>query len=174
MSRRKRSHQSCSPSRHRERSASRSPPKRRKTPDPPPSTGENTLASILSTLQQIQTDMAKTNDRVSSIESHLEQPLGNFPPSHPSEDQISVRAYSDSEIDYSEDGVLLATEPQSQAIKPQHQAIKPSHTATRPSDEANASRSPERSNQAECPTTILQHRCTTLTQPSLHGNLKRN
>ena len=137
MSRRKRSHHSSSPSRHRERSASSSPSKRRKTPDPPPSTGENTMASILATLQQIQTDMAKTNDRVSSLESHFEQPLGNFPLSHPSEDQISVRAYSDAELDYSEDCVSLATEPQNQAIKPPHQAIKPSYTATRPSHEAN-------------------------------------
>ena len=111
-----------SPSRHRERSASRSPYKRRKTPDPPPSTGGSTLASILATLQQIQTDMENTNDRVSSIESHFEQPLGNFPPSHPSDDQISVRAYSDAELHYSEDCVSLATEPQSQAIKPQHQS----------------------------------------------------
>jgi len=101
------------------------------------------MASILATLQQIQTDMAKTNDRVSSLESHFEQPLGNFPPSHPSEDQISVRAYSDAELDYSEDCVSLATEPQNQAIKPPHQAIKPSYTATRPSHEANVSQSPE-------------------------------
>ena len=105
--------------------------------------------------------MAKTNDRVSSIASY------------PSDDQISVRAYSDADLDFSEDCVSLATEPQSQAIKPQHQAIKPSHTATRPSHEANVSQ-PKRFNQTEWPTTILQDRYTSLTLLSHHGNLKRN
>ena len=142
MSRRKRSHQSPSPSRRHERSVSRSPPKRRKTPDPSPVKDGNTLASILSSLQQIQTDMAKRNDHISIIESRFEDPRGIFPPSHTSDDQRSVLVDSDTELNY--DCISSPSDPEHQAVKPSHKAIKPSYTATRPSHQANASQSLER------------------------------
>ena len=144
MSRRKRSHHSSSPFHHHERSASGSPPKRQRTPDPPPSTGEDTLASILSTLKQIQTDMAKTNDHVSTIESRFEKPSGTFPQLHPTDDQISVLAYSDIELDYSdEEHLSQAIKPSQEAIKSSLEAIKPSLEAIKPSHETNVSQPTE-------------------------------
>ena len=69
-------------------------------------------------------------------ESYFEQPSGNFLSSHQCDDQISIVAFSDTKLDYSEECVSLATEPS-------HQAIKPSNTATRPSHETNVSQSPK-------------------------------
>jgi len=73
--------------------------------------------------------MAKMNDQVSSMETHLQQPSG-FVPSLPTcDDEISLLALSDNEL---EDGLSLATEPQQQAVKAKHKANKPSHEAIRP------------------------------------------
>ena len=115
MSNRKRSHRSHSPSRHHDRSQSESPPKRRKTPGPPPSPGGKSLGSILQTLQQMQTEMTKTSEQISMMKSLFEQHSRTFVPSHPSpNDPISVLAYSDGELlDYSEDDVSLATDTRS-------------------------------------------------------------
>ena len=146
MANRKRSHRSRSPSRHNynDRSQSESPPKRRKSPSPSPSSEEKSLDSILKTLQQMQTQMAKTNERISTMESRFERHSRPFAPSQaPPDDQISVLAYSDGELlDYTEGEASLVNEPD-QAIKPNHKAIKPSHTATRPSHETNISQTPE-------------------------------
>ncbi|KAK2568064.1 E3 ubiquitin-protein ligase UBR5 [Acropora cervicornis] len=146
MANRKRSHRSRSPSRHNynDRSQSESPPKRQKTPSPSPSSEGKSLDSILKTLQQMQTQMAKTNERISTMESRFERHSRPFAPSQaPPDDQISVLAYSDGELlDYTEDEASLVNEPD-QAIKPNHKAIKPSHTATRPSHETNLSQTPE-------------------------------
>ena len=97
------------------------------------------------TLQQMQTEMTKTSERISTMESLFEQHSRTFAPLHPTpDDQISILAYWDGELlDYSEDDVSLATGPQDQAIKPNYQAIKPSHTAIRPSHETNVSQTPE-------------------------------
>ena len=145
MANRKRPHRSRSPSRHHDRSPSESPTKRRKSPNPPPSPAENSLDSILKTLQQMQTEMTKTSERISMMESRFEQHSRTFAPSQATpNDQISVLAYPDGELlDYSEDDISLTTELQDQAIKPNHKAIKPSHTATRPSHETNVSQTPE-------------------------------
>lgn len=78
--------------------------------------------------------MAKTSDRFSSIEPRFGQHWGNLPVLH--EDQISVLAYSYRELDYSEECVPLATEPQTEATQPKHQDI-------RPSKETNVSQSSE-------------------------------
>ena len=135
MPNRKRSHCSRSPSRHHDLPPSESPPKRRKTSSSPPSPGGKSLDSILQTLQQMQTEITKTSERISTMESLFEQHSRTFAPLHPTpDDQISVLAYSDGEfLDYSKDDVPLATEPQDQAIKPKYKAIKPSYTATWPS-----------------------------------------
>ena len=145
MPNRRRSHRSRWPSGHHHRSPSESPPKRRKTSSSPPSPGGKSLDSILQTLQQMQTEMTKTSQRISTMESLFEQHLRTFASLHPTpDDHISVLAYSDGELlDYSEDDVSLATEPQDQAIKPNYKAIKPSYTATRPSHETNVSQTPE-------------------------------
>ena len=92
----------------------------------------------------MQTQMAKTNERISTMESRFERHSRPFAPSQaPPDDQISVLAYSDGELlDYTEDEASLVNEPD-QAIKPNHKAIKPSHTATRPSHETNLSQTPE-------------------------------
>ena len=68
--------------------------------------------------------MAKTSDRFSSIEPRFGQHWGNLPVLH--DDQISVLAYSYRELDYSEECVPLATEPQTEATQPKHQDIRPS------------------------------------------------
>lgn len=78
--------------------------------------------------------MAKTSDRFSSIEPRFGQHWGNLPVLH--EDQISVLAYSYRELDYSEECVPLATEPQTEATQPKHPDI-------RPSKETNVSQSSE-------------------------------
>ena len=78
--------------------------------------------------------MAKTSDRFSSIEPRFGQHWGNLPVLH--DDQISVLAYSYRELDYSEECVPLATEPQTEATQPKHQDI-------RPSKETNVSQSSE-------------------------------
>ena len=137
MPNRRRSHRSRWPSRHHDRSPSESQPKRRKTSSSPPSPGGKSLDSILQILQQMQTEMTKTSERISTMESLFEQHSRTFAPLHPTpDDQISVLAYSDGELlDYSKDDVSLATELQDQAIKPNFKAIKPSYTATRPSHE---------------------------------------
>ena len=91
----------------------RRPGARLKAPNPknPPLTGENALHPILKTLQQIQSDMAKTNDRVSSMETRLQQP-SRFTPSLPTcDDQISLMALSYNEL---EDGLSLALKLQQQ------------------------------------------------------------
>ena len=145
MPNRRRSHRSRWPSRHHDRSPSESPPKRRKTSSSPPSPGGKSLNLILQTLQQMQTEMTKTRERISMMESLFEQHSRTFAPLHPTpDDQISVLAYSDGELlDYSEDDVSVATGPQDQAIKPKYKAISPSNTATRPSLEGNVSQTPE-------------------------------
>ena len=93
----------------------------------------------------MQTEMTKTSERISTMESLFEQHSRTFAPLHPTPgDQISVLAYSDGELlDYSKDDVSLATELQDQAIKPNYKAIKPSYTATTPSHETNVSQTPE-------------------------------
>ena len=106
----------------------------------------------------MQTEMSKTSERISTMESRFEQHSRTFAPSQAPDDEISVLAYSDGELlDYSEDDVSLTTEPQDQAIQPTHEAIKPpykatrpphkatrpSHEATRPSHEAIAAQTPE-------------------------------
>lgn len=68
--------------------------------------------------------MAKTSDRFSSIEPRFGQHWGNLPVLH--DDQISVLAYSYRELDYSEECVPLATEPQTEATQPKHPDIRPS------------------------------------------------
>ena len=78
--------------------------------------------------------MAKTSDRFSSIEPRFGQHWGNLPVFR--DDQISVLAYSYRELDYSEECVPLATEPQTEATQPKHQDI-------RPSKETNVSQSSE-------------------------------
>ena len=99
----------------------------------------------------MQTEMSKTSERISTMESRFEQHSRTFTPSQAPDDEISVLAYSDGELlDYSEDDVSLTTEPQDQAIQPTHEAIKPPykatrppHKATRPSHEAIAAQTPE-------------------------------
>lgn len=73
----------------------------------------------------MQTEMTKTNERISTMESRFEQHLRIFAPSHATpDDQISVLAYSDGELlDYSEDDTSLVNESQDQAIKPNDKAI---------------------------------------------------
>ena len=125
MANRKRSHRSRSPSRHNynDRSQSESPPKRRKTPSPSPSSEGKSLDSILKNLQQMQTQLTKTNERISTMESRFERHQRPFVPSQaPPDDQSSVLAYSDGELlDYTEDETSLVNEPD--------QGIKPSHTS---------------------------------------------
>ena len=86
----------------------------------------------------MQTEMTKTSERISTMESLFEQHSRTFAPLRPTpDDQISILAYWDGELlDYSEDDVSLATGPQDQAIKPSHTAIRPSH-------ETNVSKTPE-------------------------------
>ena len=107
----KRSHRLRLPSQlnYNDRSQSKSPPKRRKTPSPSP-------------LQQMQTQMAKTNERISMMESRFEQHLRPFAPSQaPPDGGISVRASSDGELlDYTEDEASLVNEPD-HSIKPSHE-----------------------------------------------------
>ena len=81
----------------------------------------------------MQTQMAKTNKRISMMESPFERHLRPFAPSQaPPDGGISVRASSDGELlDYTENEASLVNEPD--------HAIKPSHTATRPSHETNLS-----------------------------------
>ena len=86
--------------------------------------------------------MAKTNDRISSVETRLEQP-SCFAPLLTCDDEISLLALSDNDL---EDGLSLATEPQDKAVKatqkankPSHEANKPSHEATRPSSQTSVS-----------------------------------
>ena len=89
----RRSHRSHWPSRHHDRSLSESPPIRRKTLSSPPSPGGKSLDSILQTLQQMQTEMTKTSERISTMESLFEQHSWTFAPLHPTpDDQISVLA----------------------------------------------------------------------------------
>ena len=144
MSNRKKAHRSRSLSRHHDRSPSDSPPKRRKTPSPPPSSGGKSLDSIPQTLQQMQTEMTKTSERIST--NHSSNNIRELSRHHIllRMTQISVLAYSDNELlDYPEDDVSLTTGAQEQAIKPNYKAIKPSHSATRPSHETNVSQTPE-------------------------------
>ena len=141
MANRKRSHRSGSPSRQRDRLPSESPSKRRKSPNPTPSPEGNSLDSILKTLQQMQADMKRTSERISTMESRFEHHSRTFAPLQATpDDKISVLAYSDGELlDYPEDAVSLVTELQDQAIKPNHKGIKLSHKATGPSHETNVS-----------------------------------
>ena len=67
--------------RHHDRSPSDRPPRMRKNPSPPPSLGEKSLDSILQTLQQMQTEMTKTSERIPTMESHFEQHSRIFAPS---------------------------------------------------------------------------------------------
>ena len=67
--------------RHHDRSPSDRPPKRLKTPSPPPSPGGKSLDSILQILQQMQTEMTKTSKRISTMESLIEQHSRIFAPS---------------------------------------------------------------------------------------------
>ena len=78
------------------------------------------MHSILQTLQQMPTEMTKTSERISTMESLLEQHSRTFAPSHPTpDDQISVLAHPGGELlNYSGDDGSLATGPQDQAIKP--------------------------------------------------------
>ena len=93
----------------------------------------------------MQTEMTKTGERISMMESLFEQHSLTFVPSQPTlDDQISVLAYSDGELlEYSEDDISLASGPQDQAIKPTCKSIKPSYSATRQSHETNVSQTPE-------------------------------
>ena len=61
----------------------------------------------------MQTQMTKTNERISTMESRFEQHSRPFAPAQaPPEDQISVPAYSDGELlDYTEDETSLVNEP---------------------------------------------------------------
>ena len=70
----------------------------------------------------MQTQMAKTNERISTMESRFERHSRPFAPSQaPPDDQISVLAYSDGELlDYTEDEASLVNEPD-HAIKPSHE-----------------------------------------------------
>ena len=185
MANRKKSHRSRSSSRHHDRSPSGSPPKRQKSPNPPSSSEEKSLDSILQTLQQMQTEMSKTSERISTMESRFEQHSRTFAPSHAPDDDISVLAYSDGELlDYSEDNVSLTTEPEDQAIQPTHEAIKPPYNATRPPHTRPLGhltrqlphKHLRKLNQMRRPVILLPlvRRCTTLTQQNYHGNLKRN
>ena len=92
----------------------------------------------------MQTQMTKTYERISTMESRFERHSRPFSPSQaPPDDQIAVLAYSDGELlDLTEDETSLVNEPD-QAIKPNHKATKPSHTATGPSHETNLSQTPE-------------------------------
>ena len=173
MPNRKRSHRSRSPSRHHDRSLSHSPPKRRKTPCPPPSPGGKSLESNLQTLQQMQTEMTKTSERISTMESLFEQH------SRTSRHHIlllvtksgSALAYSDGELlDYSEDDVSSATGPQDRAIKPNCKAIKPSHTVHEKPKHLRKLNQMDRL----VITLPLPRRCTTPIQQNHHGILKRN
>ena len=109
----------------------------------------------------MQTEMLKTSERISTMESRFEQHSRTFAPSHAPDDEISVLAYSDGELlDYSEDDVSLTTEPQDQAIQPTHDAIKPPykatrppHKATRPSHEVVAAQTPETQPDAQASNT---------------------
>ena len=66
----------------------------------------------LKTLQQMQTQMAKTNERISMMESRFERHLRPFAPS---------QAPPDGELlDYTEDEASLVNETD-QAIKPSHE-----------------------------------------------------
>ena len=102
------------------------------------------MDSILQTLQQMQTQMTKTYERISTMESRFERHSRPLSPSQaPPDDQIAVLAYSDGELlDLTEDETSLVNEPD-QAVKPNHKATKPSHTATGPSHETNLSQTPE-------------------------------
>ena len=86
------------------------------------------MDSILQTLQQMQTEMTKTSERISTMETLFEQLSNNFFSNFRAITVLLViLAYSDEELlDYSEDDVSLATGPQEQAIKPNYKAIKPS------------------------------------------------
>ena len=80
----------------------------------------------------MQTEMSKTSERISMMESRFERHSRTFAPSHAPDDEISILAYSDGELlDYSEDDVSLTTEPRDQAIQPTHESIKPPYKATR-------------------------------------------
>ena len=105
MANRKRSHRLRSPTRHNDRSQSESPPKRRKTPSLSPSSEGESLDPILKTFQQMQTQTAKTKERISTMETPFKQHSRPFALSQATPDyQISVLAYSDGELlDYTED-----------------------------------------------------------------------
>ena len=127
MSQRKRYHHSLSPSRHRERSHTTSdgPPKRRRIPDSVPpaaesSLGFNPLFVTSNSKRHSEDQWPGLHHRVS-----LRTTFGNSPPLH--DDQILVLAFSNTELDYSEECVPLATELPTQATQPTHHAIKPSN-----------------------------------------------
>ena len=109
-----------------------------KTPSPPPSPGGKSLDSILQTLEQMQTEMTKTSERISTMETLFEQLSNNFFSNFRAITVLLViLAYSDEELlDYSEDDVSLATGPQEQAIKPNYKAIKPNYRAIKPNYKA--------------------------------------
>ena len=114
--------------------------------------------------------MAKKNDRVSPMETRFQQPSG-FASSLPTcEDEISLMALSNNEL---EDGLFLATEPQRQAVKAKHKANKPSHEATRPSNETNVSHTVEKTPPRETAAEISSKSLYDLTHPSHHGPLRR-
>ena len=72
----------------------------------------------------MQTDMTKTSERISTMESLIEQHREFSRHHSPTrDDQISV---DEELLDYSDDDVSLATGSQEQAIKPNYKAMKPS------------------------------------------------
>ena len=180
MPNRKRSYRSRSPSRHHDLPPSESPPKRRKTSSSPPSPGGKSLDSILQTLQQMQTEMTKTSERISTMESLFEQHSRTFAPLHPTpDDQISVLAYLDGELlDYSELKMtsLWSLNPKIRLLS---QIIRLVSHHTRPLGHHTRQMSPKhlrKLNQMDrlVITLPLPHRCTTPIQQNHHGNLKRS
>ena len=135
--------------------------------------------SILRTLQQLQTEVTKTSERISSFESLFEQHSRTFAPSHPTlDDQISLLAYSDGELlDYSQDEVSLAAGPQDQAIQPYIIRLLSHHTRPLGHHTRQVSHKHLRNlNQMDrlVITLSLPRHCTTPIQQNDHGNLKRN
>ena len=136
-SNRKRSHRSPSASRRSgddsEHSRASSPKRQRSQEE------ENTLTSILSIVKDLKEDLTKTNNRVELMESRLAKPDPPMANVRHDDDLISVMAYSDSELDFSEDLSSQASGPPVTTVKPSHSAIRPSNQAIRPSDQALAS-----------------------------------
>lgn len=137
MSKSKR-HRSRSRSRPRSRHGRRSEPEQSPPPSPhkrPRSSneGQDTLNTILKTLQEVQQDLKNTNERVSTIENHWHQSLSTFPPNSSVEtDTLSVMVHSDDDLVSDSEGLIAALTPPVRANEPPTRANEPPTEVSEP------------------------------------------